>query len=114
MRGLWQVWDLSDGGPKAALSLFRSVPGLRVLACGGDGTIGWVGQEMRSAGLAPGALLVPVPMGTGNDFARALGWGGGVNINAGNSVAVVGQILASVLRGCVAACVTFSRRHKPV
>lgn len=69
-----QVWDLSDGGPTEALTLFRRVPRLRILACGGDGTIGWVGQAMQDANLAPGALLCPVALGTGNDFSRALGW----------------------------------------
>ena len=44
-----QVWDLVDGGPGPALALFRTVPRLRVLACGGDGTIAWVGQAMRDA-----------------------------------------------------------------
>ena len=37
---------------------------VKVLACGGDGTIGWVGQTIRDLGLST-AILVPVPLGTG-------------------------------------------------
>ncbi|PNI99641.1 DGKI isoform 9 [Pan troglodytes] len=33
-----QVFDLSQEGPKDALELYRKVPNLRILACGGDGT----------------------------------------------------------------------------
>jgi len=91
-----QVWDLSDGGPCDALTLFRRVPGLRVLACGGDGTIGWVAEAMRDANLAPGAALCPVPLGTGNDFARALGWGGGFD---GDTLASVGRLLDTIAAG---------------
>eukprot|EP01043_Picozoa_sp_COSAG02_P009462 COSAG02_NODE_321_length_24780_cov_11.623962_16_plen_679_part_00 len=91
-----QVWDLSDGGPRDALALFRRVPNLRVLACGGDGTIGWVAEAMRDANLAPGAALCPVPLGTGNDFARALGWGGGFD---GDTLASVGRLLNTIAAG---------------
>ena len=38
-----QVFDLSAaGGPGPAIELYRRVPGLRLLACGGDGTVGWI------------------------------------------------------------------------
>jgi hypothetical protein len=95
-----QVWDLSDGGPIPALQLFRDVPRLRILACGGDGTIGWVGQAIRDAELTDGALLCPVALGTGNDFSRALGWGGGFEtpLNS-SSAAAVGNLLAHIAAG---------------
>uniref|UniRef100_A0AAZ3S197 Diacylglycerol kinase n=1 Tax=Oncorhynchus tshawytscha TaxID=74940 RepID=A0AAZ3S197_ONCTS len=37
-----QVFDLSQGGLREALELYRKVPNLRILACGGDGTVGWI------------------------------------------------------------------------
>ena len=91
-----QVWDISDGGPGDALTLFRRVPRLRVLACGGDGTIGWVAEAMRGADLQPGAALCPVPLGTGNDFSRALGWGGGFD---GDTLRSVGRLLHTIAGG---------------
>ena len=42
-----------------------------VVVCGGDGTVNYVVNEMKSAGLDP--ILGVIPAGTANDFARALG-----------------------------------------
>lgn len=58
--------------------MYRKAPNLRVLACGGDGTVGWVLSVLDQ--IQPPLMPVPavgvLPLGTGNDLARSLGWGG--------------------------------------
>ncbi|KAH8309125.1 hypothetical protein KR059_005924 [Drosophila kikkawai] len=72
-----QVYDLSKGGPKEGLTLFKDLPRFKVICCGGDGTVGWVLEAMDSIELATQPAIGVIPLGTGNDLARCLRWGGG-------------------------------------
>lgn len=76
-----QVWDLgADGEPTSVLESFCAFRNLRILVCGGDGTVSWIIATLEKMNLKrkwpPIAIL---PLGTGNDLARIHGWGGGYN-----------------------------------
>lgn len=64
-----------------------------LLACGGDGTVGWILSTLDTSQMQymDFVSVGVIPLGTGNDMARFLGWGVGYR---GESLAPVIQSLA--------------------
>ena len=86
-----QVVDLHNTGPKAALKLFANVPNVRILVAGGDGTVAWILQTLDEIDVPKKPPVGVLPLGTGNDLARVLGWGGGY------SNELISELLVQVL-----------------
>ncbi|NXJ44829.1 DGKE kinase, partial [Spizaetus tyrannus] len=78
-----QVFDLSKIAPAKALQLCTLLPcnTVRVLVCGGDGTVGWVLDAIDEMKIKGQERYIPqvaiLPLGTGNDLSNTLGWGAG-------------------------------------
>ncbi|ESP03918.1 hypothetical protein LOTGIDRAFT_110026 [Lottia gigantea] len=74
-----QVIDISESKPEDGLELCDLLPDIvfTVLVCGGDGTIGWVLRAIENLNLRTPPQVGMVPLGTGNDLSRVLGWGEG-------------------------------------
>eukprot|EP01100_Stratorugosa_tubuloviscum_P015828 TRINITY_DN951_c0_g1_i3.p1 TRINITY_DN951_c0_g1~~TRINITY_DN951_c0_g1_i3.p1 ORF type:complete len:613 (+),score=222.08 TRINITY_DN951_c0_g1_i3:51-1889(+) len=74
----FQIFDLANGGPQPGLEFFQSLNGnYKILICGGDGTAGWVLSKIDELNIFAPAPSAIIPLGTGNDLARILYWGGG-------------------------------------
>jgi len=75
-----RVYNLNDEqnpGPKKALEKHIYEEDLRIIACGGDGTVGWILSVMDSMTFPRGRPSIGIiPLGTGNDLSRSLNWGG--------------------------------------
>lgn len=72
-----QIWDLADGGPEKILKSFSVFSRLRLLVCGGDGTVSWIISALDEMQLDRWPPIAILPLGTGNDLARIHGWGSG-------------------------------------
>uniref|UniRef100_A0A672VF36 Diacylglycerol kinase n=1 Tax=Strigops habroptila TaxID=2489341 RepID=A0A672VF36_STRHB len=78
-----KVFDLSKITPAKALQLCTLLPcnAVRVLVCGGDGTVGWVLDAIDEMKIKGQERYIPqvavLPLGTGNDLSNTLGWGAG-------------------------------------
>uniref|UniRef100_A0A1B0GQ62 Diacylglycerol kinase n=1 Tax=Phlebotomus papatasi TaxID=29031 RepID=A0A1B0GQ62_PHLPP len=70
-----QVFDLISTGPGLGLRLFRHFDPFRILVCSGDGSVGWVLSEIDRLDMNKQCQIAVLPLGTGNDLARVLGWG---------------------------------------
>ncbi len=105
--GKENVYDLvNDHGPQKGLKENQHERNLRIiglyffsnsffyyfslLACGGDGTVGWVlsALDVSQMQYMDFVSVGVIPLGTGNDMARFLGWGVGYR----------GEPLASVIK----------------
>ncbi|GJQ12944.1 hypothetical protein GpartN1_g4735.t1 [Galdieria partita] len=74
LLGVDSVFDLAeDGGPEKGFQRFCNYSDLRAIICGGDGTFSWVAGALQFLSVSP--RIAPVPLGTGNDLSRSLGWG---------------------------------------
>ena len=58
-----QVFDLTDGGPGPAIEMFRHVPNIKLLACGGDGTVGWLLSVLDKVTIDPLPPVGVLPLG---------------------------------------------------
>lgn len=77
-----QVFDLSQRtgavDPSNVLSKFAFDANVRILCCGGDGTVSWITQIAIQVGRQQFPIGI-LPLGTGNDLSRCLGWGPGAS-----------------------------------
>lgn len=81
--GADRVLNLSDSAdglwkPEEKLEQWKGEEDLKLLVCGGDGTMGWLFSCIDRVQDHPGQFpMAMMPLGTGNDLARTFRWGPG-------------------------------------
>ena len=50
-----------------------------MICAGGDGSVAWILSVLDEMSLTNQPSIAILPLGTGNDLARTLNWGGGYN-----------------------------------
>lgn len=91
IMGKQHVFNVKAENPEIGLAKFKDDPSLRLLVCGGDGTIRWILQACINVGLKTMPPMGIIPLGTGNDLARMFGWGKGYS----------GESLTAYVQGAV-------------
>eukprot|EP01038_Epipyxis_sp_PR26KG_P004856 gene4856-6806_t len=91
-----QVVDISKVDPLVVILKFSKLIKWKVLVCGGDGTVGWI---LNILDKLPPELFRPsiaiLPIGTGNDLSRELGWGPGHSSHAESLKLLLNKISVS-------------------
>ncbi|XP_044016768.1 diacylglycerol kinase epsilon isoform X1 [Aphidius gifuensis] len=72
-----QVVDLTERDPVAALEWCRLLGNnpCNIIVAGGDGTVAWLLNAIHKLQLTPIPAVGILPLGTGNDLSRVMGWG---------------------------------------
>lgn len=79
-----QVFELNASqGPELGLELFSNLQNFRVLVCGGDGTVAWIIDAIERRNFVSPPPVAILPLGTGNDLSRVMGWGRGFSLSSG-------------------------------
>jgi hypothetical protein len=76
-----QIFDVHNCDSAAVLRTFSVLPRLRVLVAGGDGTVAAIIKSSLTLDSEKRPPIAILPLGTGNDLARTLGWGGTADID---------------------------------
>ncbi|KAF8071142.1 DGK4 [Scenedesmus sp. PABB004] len=70
---IWSNFDAQEAAGNARAARVRAR--LRILACGGDGTVAWILKAIQQLRLQPQPPVAVMPLGTGNDLSRSFSWG---------------------------------------